>query len=184
MYIQVDIIFNYMFHPGLPGTCLYRSPGNTLFCPGSASTRNVCLNYFYKDMFLEVQMKHEVKYDVYLDVLLVVSIYVMKSEWGGMPWARYLVPVRVCLLVAVGCGGRWLIVVAVVAVVIGVTPRMFQVDILAKVLSSQELHKKSSLDKRCGAMQHVFLHRILMRILLAQSFEQIDHISMFAARGP
>jgi len=42
-----------------------------------------------------------------------------------------------------------------------------QVDILAKVLSSQELPKKSSLEKRWGAMQHIFLCRILMRVLLA-----------------
>jgi len=40
-------------------------------------------------------------------------------------------------------------------------------DILAKVLSSQELQKKSSLQKRWGAMQHIFLHRISMRVLLA-----------------
>ncbi len=68
------------------------------------------------------------------------------------------------MLVAVGRGGCWLVAVVVV---VGVTPRIFQVDILAKVLSSQELPKKSSLEKRCGAMQHVFLHRILMRVLLA-----------------
>ena len=30
-YIQADIIFNYMFHFGLPGTCLYLSPQNTPF---------------------------------------------------------------------------------------------------------------------------------------------------------
>ena len=71
------------------------------------------------------------------------------------------------MLVAVGHGGCWLAVVGVVAVVGGVTPRILQVDILAKVLSSQELPKKSSLEKRCGAVQHVFLHRISMRVLLA-----------------
>jgi len=55
----------------------------------------------------------------------------------------------------------------VVVVVVGVTSRILQVDILAKVLSSQELPKKSSLEKRLGATQHVFLHRISMRVLLA-----------------
>ena len=49
----------------------------------------------------------------------------------------------------------------------GITPRIVQVDILAKVLSSQELPKKSSLGERWGAMQHIFLHRISMRVLLA-----------------
>jgi len=72
--------------------------------------------------------------------------------------------VRVCLLVAVGHAGCWLVVVAAA---IGVTPRIVQVDILAKVLSSQEVPKKSSLEKRWGAIQHVFLHRISMRVLLA-----------------
>ena len=41
------------------------------------------------------------------------------------------------------------------------------VDILAKVRDFKELNKKSSLEKRWGAMQHVFLHRISMRVLLA-----------------
>ena len=36
------------------------------------------------------------------------------------------------LLVAGGCGGCWLIV----ADIVGITPRSFQVDILARVLSS------------------------------------------------
>jgi len=53
-----------------------------------------------------------------------------------------LVPVCVCvcLLVAAGRGGCWLVAVAVV----GITPRIFQVDILATVLSSQEFPKKST----------------------------------------
>ena len=52
-----------------------------------------------------------------------------------------MVPAHVCLLVAVGHGGCRLVAV----VVGGVTARIFQVDILAKVISSQELSKKSSL---------------------------------------
>jgi len=71
--------------------------------------------------------------------------------------------VRVCLLVAVGHGGCWLIAVTII---VGVTPRICEVDIL--VLSSQELPKKSSRKKQQGgAMQRVFLHRMSMRVLLA-----------------
>ena len=69
---------------------------------------------------------------------------------------------RVCLLVAVGHAGCWLVVVAAAAV--GLTPRIVRVDILAKVLYFQELPKNSGLEKKWGAMQHVFLHRISMRV--------------------
>ena len=55
-----------------------------------------------------------------------------------------LVPVHVCLLVAAERGGCWLVAVAIVVVVVGVTPRILQVNILAKVSSSQELPKKSA----------------------------------------
>jgi len=52
------------------------------------------------------------------------------------------------LLVAVECGGCWLAVAVVVVVGGGgATPRIFEVDILAKVLSSQDLPKKSSNEK-------------------------------------
>ena len=64
--IQVDIIFNCMFHFGLPGTCLYNSPENNMFW-------RVCFNYFYKDMCLGAP--NVVKYDVYVEILLMVSIY-------------------------------------------------------------------------------------------------------------
>ena len=47
------------------------------------------------------------------------------------------------MLVAVGRGGCWLVAVVVV-VGGGVTPRILEVDILAKVLSSQNLPKKAS----------------------------------------
>ncbi len=53
---------------------------------------------------------------------------------GGVLQTGYLVPVRVCLLVAVGRGGCWLVAVAVA--VVAVTPKILQVDILVKVLSS------------------------------------------------
>jgi len=78
----------------------------------------------------------------------------MYNQSEGVLRTRYLAPVRVCLLVAVGCSGCWLVVAIVV--VSGVTPRIFQADILAKVLSSQKLHKKSNFWKGWGATQHIF----------------------------
>ncbi len=73
---------------------------------------------------------------------------------------------RVCLLVAVGRGGCWLVVVVVVVVVVGgVTPRILQVDILAKVLSSQELPKKSSfLKKMWGNAARLFAENFDARL--------------------
>jgi len=53
---------------------------NTNVC--SAGARKVCLNYFDGDMFLEVQhdnMSKVIKYDVYLDVLLMMSVHVIQS---------------------------------------------------------------------------------------------------------
>ena len=76
-YIQADIIFNYMFHFGLPGTCLHLSPQNTaswrrrsqrqkgvfsLSGTGGASLRKVYFAYFSED-FLKSNMKHVVKYN-------------------------------------------------------------------------------------------------------------------------
>ena len=54
---------------------------------------------------------------------LVCIIYIVLcalSEWGGFPWTGYLVPVRVCLPVAVGHGTCWL------AAAVGVIPRLFR----------------------------------------------------------
>ena len=45
-YIQVDIIFNYMFLFGFPGTCLEKSPHTKVYFPN-----------FSKDLFLEVPPK-------------------------------------------------------------------------------------------------------------------------------
>ena len=64
---------------------------------------------------------------------------------------------------AAGCGGCWLVVV----VVVGVTPRIVQVDILAKVHKIQEFLGESDFEKTTQAKEHVFLHIILMRVLLA-----------------
>ena len=81
----------------------------------------------------------------------------------GVLRTGYLDPVRVCLLVAVGCGSCWL--VAVVAVV-GVTPRILQVDILAKVLTSQELPNTSSSETKSRAMQRAcFAHYVDARLV-------------------
>ena len=45
---------------------------------------------------------------------------VLMSEWGGIPWTGYLVPVCACLLVAVGHGGCWLVIAAAVVVIVGI----------------------------------------------------------------
>ena len=51
--------------------------------------------------------------------------------------------------------------------VVGVTPRIVQVDILAKVHKIQEFLEESDFEKTTRAKEHVFLHRISMRVLLA-----------------
>ena len=63
-YIKVDIIFNYIFH--VSGTCVYLSPKTHL---SGVSFERYFL-YFSKNMFLKSKM-NVVKYDVYLDMLLV-----------------------------------------------------------------------------------------------------------------
>ncbi len=45
---------------------------------GSAGARKVCFADLNKDMFLKSNMKHVVKYDFYLDILLMGYIYVIK----------------------------------------------------------------------------------------------------------
>ena len=54
-YIQIDIIFNYMFHFGLPGKCLYLNPQTHLSGAGGVGARKVYFPDFSKDIFLEVQ---------------------------------------------------------------------------------------------------------------------------------
>ena len=44
-----------------------------------AGTRNVCFEDLNKDICLKSKMKHVVKYDVYLDILLMGSMYVIQS---------------------------------------------------------------------------------------------------------
>ena len=51
-YINVGIIFNYMCHFWTSGKYLYHISEHTPFGAGASKVR---FNYFYKDMFLEVQ---------------------------------------------------------------------------------------------------------------------------------
>ena len=69
-YILVDTIFNYRFHLGLPGKCLYLSPRKGAF-PG----------LFLKTLSRQSKMKPVVKYSVYQDILLRVSIYGTKCRF-------------------------------------------------------------------------------------------------------
>ena len=65
---------------------------------------------------------------------------------------------RACVLVRAGCGVSWPVVTVVVIVGGGVAPRCDQVEILAKVLSSQELPKKSSLETNVGNAARLLSH--------------------------
>ena len=73
-YIQVDILYNYMFHFGLPGKCLHLSPQTHTFL-------DTCFRTFIKTFSWKSKMKHVVKYDLYLHILLMRSIYVIKSTF-------------------------------------------------------------------------------------------------------
>ena len=50
-FIQIDMTFNFMVLQGLPGTCLYNSFENQR---NGAVHKFLDVEYFYKDMFLEV----------------------------------------------------------------------------------------------------------------------------------
>ena len=64
-YIEVDIIFNYIFYFGLPGACLYLSPQNTPFWR-QQSRREMCISRIcLKTCSWNSKMKNVVKYDVY-----------------------------------------------------------------------------------------------------------------------
>ena len=74
-YIQVDIIFNYMFHFRLPGKCLYLSPQNTPFWRrAEPAPKRFISRTFLKTFSWKSKMKNVVKYCVYQDILLRVSI--------------------------------------------------------------------------------------------------------------
>ena len=56
---------------------LYKS-GRYTFLASSAGASKVCYNDCIKTFFWKSKMKHVVKSDVYLDILLMGSIYVIK----------------------------------------------------------------------------------------------------------
>ena len=62
-YIQVDIIFNYIFHFGLQENAC-RKVRNTHLCSGTAGARKVCFEDLNNDISWKSKMKHIVKYDV------------------------------------------------------------------------------------------------------------------------
>ena len=66
------------------------------------------------------------------------------SEWGVFPWTGYLVPVRVCLLVAVGHGGCWLVAV------VGVIPRFFRLTFRPRFAKSRNCLRIQTLKKHLG----------------------------------
>ena len=72
-HLQVDIIFNYVFHFGLPETCIYASPEITPFWH-----RPRALIICVKTCSWKPKMNHVVKYGVYMDILLMVATYVIK----------------------------------------------------------------------------------------------------------
>ena len=75
--IQVYIIFNYSTCSfWTSGQCLYESCQNTPFW---RRPHPVCFSNLYKTHFPEVQMNNVVKYDVYLNILIVVSLYVIRG---------------------------------------------------------------------------------------------------------
>jgi len=81
-YMQVDIVFNYSVHVscGLPGKCLYLSPQtHTFLVPAKPAPERCIFLICLKTCSWKSNMEHVVKYDVYLDVLLVGSVYVTKS---------------------------------------------------------------------------------------------------------
>ena len=51
-----------------------------LSAAGSAGARQVCFEDLNKDMFWKSKVKHVVEYDVYLDILLMGSIYAITSN--------------------------------------------------------------------------------------------------------
>jgi len=78
--IQIYIIFNYMHVcVGLPQPCVYNRPQKYNF-PATAPPvlERLLLIIVMETCSWNSKMKHAVKYDVYLDTLFMVSIYVIK----------------------------------------------------------------------------------------------------------
>ncbi len=53
--VRVDIIFDYIFHVGLPGTCFITVWKIPVLAPASPAPSRVCLMTFIEDIFLEVR---------------------------------------------------------------------------------------------------------------------------------
>ena len=76
-YILVGTIFNYRFHFGLLGTCIYLSPQHTHVW----RRENMRIVWtFLKTFSWKSKMKPVVKYGVHLDILLRVPIYVREMH--------------------------------------------------------------------------------------------------------
>ena len=77
-YIQVDATLNYIFYFGLPGTCLYiQVIKNNLSALVEPAPESCTFRTFIKTLSWKSKMKDVVQYEVYLDILLVVFIYVI-----------------------------------------------------------------------------------------------------------
>ena len=68
-----------MFHFGLQENAFRTVRKIHLSGAGFVGAQKVCFEDFSKDMLLKSKMKNVVKYCVYLDILLMGSIYVIKS---------------------------------------------------------------------------------------------------------
>ena len=95
---------------------------------------------------------------------------VYKSEWGGFPWTGYLVPLRVCLPVAVEHGGCWLVAVGGGGAVI---PRFFRLTFRPRFAKSRNCLRIQTLENglqfyntpfcrefRCASCWHSHLIRL------------------------
>ena len=92
------------------------------------------------------------------------------SEWGGFPWTGYLIPVRVCLPVAVGHGTCWLVVVVAA---VGVISRFFRLTFRPRFAKSRNCLRTQTLENdlqfystpfcrefRCASSWHSHLTRL------------------------
>ena len=74
--IQIDMIFKYIFHPGLPGNCLYKSVKKSPNL-GKAKVGSI-LGTFIKTFSRESRMENILKYHIYLEIFVTGVIYVKK----------------------------------------------------------------------------------------------------------
>ena len=73
--IQIDMILKYMFHPGVPGTCLRKSTKNHKML-----LRNILsiLDTFIKTFSRKSRIENILKYHIYLDIFVMSASYVIK----------------------------------------------------------------------------------------------------------